>query len=190
MHFCRRRKVAKRDFKLEGFGKKKKGSQLLTRVGFSRVYKEVRPDRSYTAKQKAEILRDTILGHHFLRDSGLPVGAERGKVIIRGKERLVFDKARNLRPEELDCRMKEMIAIIKDANRVGVYFDAKVGNFGVDQRGRIVIRDTNAICAAKGRRALSGMLRDLEEGLNPLNAYHREALKKIKRVRSELNIRD
>jgi hypothetical protein len=186
MHFCRKRKIAKRDFRLENFGAKSKGANLLTRIGFTKVYKEVRPDKRYSPEEKAEIINDTILGHNFLRDSGLPVGNEHGRVVIRGKERLVFDKERNIKSEELNSRFKEIFSIIKEANRKGVYFDASPNNFGVDITGRIVIRDTNTTCAVKGERALKAMLRDLEANLNPRNAYHREVLKKLRKEREKL----
>ena len=188
MGLFRKRTIDKRRFKLEGFGAKKKGTQLLTRVGFGRVYKEVRADKKFSATAGKDIIQDTLMGQEFLRDSGLPITRYQGKVVIRGKERLVFDKARRIGPDELNNRLKEIISVIKEANRKGVYFDAKLENFGINVKGKIVIRDTNAICAAKGEKALSAMIRDLEEELNPMNVHHREVQKKLKKLRTNLNL--
>jgi regulator of extracellular matrix RemA (YlzA/DUF370 family)/uncharacterized protein YegP (UPF0339 family) len=154
------RKKKESRFEFNNLGNKGKGAFMKVRTGLNNVYKEERADKDWLYMFKMDATgmgedmfnrgmyrakEDAIEGHDLLKSRGLPVAEFRRKVNIRGKERLKFEKARPLTEKELSERFPEIISIVQDAKKKGVWFDAHYDNFGINRDGKVVIMDTGLV---------------------------------------------
>jgi len=177
---AKRKSLEERQFKLQDIGSKKMGGRFETRVGLINVYKRLPPRLSlFTNKESID---DALKGYELLKSKGLPVTERKRTVVIRGQPRLVFEKARDIRSEELNKRLGQIVSIIRKANREDVYLDVVLDNFGINQKGKVVIRDTNSLSQTGGKGGFYSMLDDLERSLDRSNPYHIEAKKKIRKM--------
>jgi hypothetical protein len=167
-------------FKLEEVGAKKKGGFFETRVGLVNVYKRV-SSKPYFDKRK--VMEGALEGYNLLKKSGLPVTESKKIVVIRGEPRLVFEKARDIRPEEVNERLGEIVSILKKANKNEIYPDVNLRNFGINSNGKIVIRDTNFIAQKGGKARFYALLENLESSISKNNPHHRKAIGKIKELK-------
>jgi len=176
----KRKSLEERRFKLQDVGSKKIGGLFETRVGLANVYKRLHAGSPFFTEKG--IIDDALKGYELLKSKGLPVTERKGTVVIRGQPRLVFEKARDIRPEELDRRLRQIVSIIRKANREDVYLDVILDNFGINQKGKIVIRDTSSLSRMGGRGGFKSMLDDLERSLSRSNPYHIEAKKRLRKM--------
>ncbi len=128
-------------FKLTGFGMQDGGAFRKVFVGFNRAYKSGKENKIWGSIDPSADKK----GYLLLEKKELPVTKMYGKVIIRKKPWIVFEKARTIKKSELPHRLDEILELIKKAGKNHVRFDAKIQNFGINKDGKLVIVDTNHV---------------------------------------------
>ncbi len=126
-----------------------------------------------------------MYGYELLLQHGIPVTEHKKTVYIRGKRNEVFEKARDFKKNEVYERFDELLKLVAMAGRNGLYIDTHIDNFGIDKRGRIVIRDTNFVELKSAEEAWQFNLSGLQQNIARCKVARPEIIEKISVLRRQ-----
>ena len=170
----------KEKFMFDSLLKEKKGKFIGVKIGFKNAYKNLIPEKKAFYFNES---MNTMNGYNLLKKKGIPVAEYKGTVKIRGKEKEVFEKARDLTKKEAHDKINELIKIVEKASKAGIFIDTNIENFGINKDGKIVIRDTNYVEKKPQKEALYYSLTRLQQSLIEYGAADMKDIERIKKFK-------